>query len=197
MRFMWQSLSCHSGRGWAGKVSLGTWESRDWVCGSCGDWEGIPEWRNLVWGGAFFLSPPSEGNELKEPFFPTSPFCFTMQGSRVIMDLGFVKSSQPVAGCHMFCFALFSCCQFDAVKHYAAQVKCVLYSQCQRELTELIPIGCTHLSPFNQWHHTIGEVIHLLLLQHFICAAEFNVHVQRILKTLPKEWKHLVSLWQM
>ena len=49
-------------------------------------------------------------------------------------------------GCHMLCFALFSCCQLDAVKYYAAQVKCVT----QRALTELIPIGCTHPSPFNQ-----------------------------------------------
>ena len=40
-------------------------------------------------------------------------------------SLDFVESSQPVAGCHMLCFALFSCCQLDAVKYYAAQVKCV------------------------------------------------------------------------
>lgn len=83
----------------------------------------------------------------------------------------------------MFCFALFSCSQFDAVKYYAAEVKCVT----QRALTELIPIGCTHLSPFNQWHTLFGEVIHLMLLQHFICAAEFNVHVQRIPKTLQRD----------
>lgn len=87
----------------------------------------------------------------RAPSFPTSPFCFTVQGSYAIMDLDFVKSSQPVAGCHMLCFALFPCCRFDAVKDYAAQVNCVT----QRALTELIPIGCTHLSPFNQWRHNI------------------------------------------
>eukprot|EP00069_Balaena_mysticetus_P005973 bmy_05034T0 len=39
-------------------------------------------------------------------------------------NLDFLKSPQPVAKCYMFCFALFSCHQFDAAKYYAAQCSC-------------------------------------------------------------------------
>ncbi|TEA28694.1 hypothetical protein DBR06_SOUSAS20810034, partial [Sousa chinensis] len=42
----------------------------------------------------------------------------------VMIDLDFLTSPQPVAKCYVFCFALFSCHQFDAAKYYAAQEKC-------------------------------------------------------------------------
>lgn len=49
-----------------------------------------------------------------------------------------------MGGCHHFCFALFSCCQLDAAKYYAVQVKGVTLW----ELAELIRVGCAFLSPF-------------------------------------------------
>lgn len=49
-----------------------------------------------------------------------------------------------MAGYHVFYFAVFSCCQFDAAKYYAGQVKCVT----PWEFAKLIPVGCAKLSPF-------------------------------------------------
>lgn len=44
----------------------------------------------------------------------------------------------------MYSILLFSCCQFDAAKYYAGQVKCVT----PWEFAKLIPVGCAKLSPF-------------------------------------------------
>lgn len=38
------------------------------------------------------------------------------------------------------------------------------------------------------------DVIHLGLLHHFKYAAKFSVHVQRMLKALPKCWSNVVTL---
>lgn len=100
-----------------------------------------------TWFGEGPSSFPHLVKEMKE--LPLSPQVHSASPCKVPMPLWtwiLLKVHSLWLGCHMLCFALFSCCQLDAVKYYAAQVKCVT----QRALTELIPIGCTHPSPFNQ-----------------------------------------------
>lgn len=105
------------------------------------------------------------------------------------MDLDFLKSPQPMAGCHVSCFALFSCSQFDSAKYYAAPVK----HGTLWELAKLIPAGCVHLSHFKSMTalylgvscicccFSISNTLQILV---FMCRG--------CLKTLPKGWSDAI-----
>lgn len=102
------------------------------------------------WGDSSFFSHLVKGvNRKRALFFPqvhsASKCKFHVDGFGFgTVDLDFLKGPQPMSGCHMSCFALFSCCQFDSAKYYAAQVK----HGTPWELARLIPVGRVHLSHF-------------------------------------------------
>lgn len=128
---------------------MGGSERGTWVCGSPGDW---------IQGGASFFSHLLKGVNRKRALFfpqvhPASKCKFHVSGFGFgTVDLDFLKSPQPTAGCHMSCFALFSCCQFDSAKYYAAPVKHGMpWSQGHMPVLRAqspIPAGWVHLSHF-------------------------------------------------
>lgn len=132
--------------------------------------------------------------ERKPSFFPqvhsASKCKFHVSGFGFgTVGLDFLRSPQPMAACHMSCFALFSCCQFDSAKYYAAPVK----HGTPWELAKLIPASWVHLSHFK-------SMAALYLGVSCICCC-FNVSTRRqilvfmcrgCLKTLPKAWSYAI-----
>lgn len=196
--------SPHGGRNISQKGQRGDGGSErgTWVCGSPGDW---------IQGGSFFSHLLKGVNRKRALFFPqvhsASKYKFHVSGFGFeTVGLDFLKSPQPMAACHMSCFALFSCCQFDSAKYYAAPVR----HGTPWELAKLIPAGWIHLSHFKAMAvlylgvscicccFSISNTLHILA---FMCRGCLKDLAKGLVKCdfliFPENLKHMVSLWPM
>lgn len=110
-----------------------------------------------------------------------------------------------MAACHMSCFALFSCCQFDSAKYYAAPVK----HGTPWELAKLIPVGWVHLSHFKSMAalylgvscicccFSISNTLQILVFMCRGCLTLPKAWSYAIFSSFPENLKHMVSLWPM
>lgn len=109
-------------------------------------------------GGGGLLPFPTllkDMNWKERPLFPQC--CFTVQVPMPLWTWILLKVHSLWLGVICSVLLCFLVAGLMLWRMYAAQVKCVT----QRALTELIPIGCTHLSPFNQWRHNIWGSLYI------------------------------------